>query len=288
MNTPLVFLPGLFETPHIWQSTIDRLKLPADRVAHLHLWGHKPEDRGAFDLDTWVADAVGIIRAHGGDRPVTLISHSTGGLLSLILAKRHPEFIRSLVLTGSLTCGHRDRAARLEEKLLTRPLMGRALFSLAARGWVRSRAGFERALSCVMAPEIAAEVPDDMRLMLSQCSPAAALTMARWVLRTSIIDQLPQIRVPILAMIGQHDMVVPPLHQLRMMQAAPSGEGCLLDAGHLPFLENPAAFDRALRGWLMRPHGATPLSARAQPAPVLSSNALRAASTAPRLVQVQQ
>ncbi|MFQ1700588.1 alpha/beta fold hydrolase [Loktanella agnita] len=286
-DQPLVFIPGLFETPHIWQSTIDRLELPAASVAHLHLVGHRPEDTLPFDLDRWVDEAVAVIDRHGAGRPVTLVCHSTGGLLGLILARRMPEKIESLVLVGSLSCGHRDRASKLDERLLARPLLGKVLFAMAGRRWLRTQASFQRGLRSVTTAEVAGAIPEDMRLMLKRCNAASALSMTRWVLNTSIIAQLPEITVPILAMIGQRDSVVPPSHQLRMMQAAPMAQACLMDAAHMPFLENPTAFDQALTGWLQLGPRAV-REAQDQEADLRASNAFRAASTAPRLTQVQR
>jgi 2-hydroxymuconate-semialdehyde hydrolase len=53
-----------------------------------------------YNLDTWVAQAVGLLDALDIQR-TDLVGNSFGGALSLALAIRHPERVRRLVLMGS-------------------------------------------------------------------------------------------------------------------------------------------------------------------------------------------
>ena len=54
-----------------------------------------------YNLDTWVAHAVGVLHALSLDR-VDLVGNSFGGALALALAVRHPARVRRLVLMGSV------------------------------------------------------------------------------------------------------------------------------------------------------------------------------------------
>ncbi len=246
----LVFIHGLFETSDIWKSIVERLELPSSRISYLALGGHDPADCAPFDIDRWIDRAAQKLFYRNAARKVTLVCHSTGGLLGLILARRHPQHIDSLVLIGSLSCGHRGKAAMIEQHILANNLLGPTAFSLGWRMWLATRRSFELGLQLATSAEVAGNVPDGMRQTLQQCDTEALRSMTNWVLNMSILDTLPAIDVPVLGLVGRNDHVVPPAHQLRLIQTAPGAQGYLLDAGHLPFLENPAAFDQALRGWL--------------------------------------
>lgn len=54
-----------------------------------------------YDMDSWVAQAVGLLDALGIER-ADLVGNSFGGALALALAIRHPQRVRRLVLMGSV------------------------------------------------------------------------------------------------------------------------------------------------------------------------------------------
>ena len=55
----------------------------------------------AYDVDTWVEHAVGLLDALGIER-TDLVGNSFGGAIALALAIRHPQRVRKLVLMGSV------------------------------------------------------------------------------------------------------------------------------------------------------------------------------------------
>ena len=65
-------------------------------------------------------------------------------------------------------------------------------------------------------------------------------------------DTLPLVRVPTLVVVGEEDVLTPPAEAEAMAAAIP---GSRLEriprAGHLSNLENPEAYDQALRGFLV-------------------------------------
>lgn len=54
-----------------------------------------------YDMDTWVAQAVGLLDALGIEQ-ANIVGNSFGGALALALAIRHPGRVRRLVLMGSV------------------------------------------------------------------------------------------------------------------------------------------------------------------------------------------
>ena len=60
----------------------------------------RPEGQ-QYDMDAWVAQAVGVLDALGIEK-TDLVGNSFGGALALALTIRHPERVRRLVLMGSV------------------------------------------------------------------------------------------------------------------------------------------------------------------------------------------
>lgn len=55
----------------------------------------------AYNLDTWVAQAIGLLDALGIEQ-ADVVGNSFGGALALAMAIRHPQRVRRLVLMGSV------------------------------------------------------------------------------------------------------------------------------------------------------------------------------------------
>ena len=69
--------------------------------------------------------------------------------------------------------------------------------------------------------------------------------------RFDVRDRLPAIDVPTLALCGEHDQLTPPRYHETLAGELPCGEFVVVpDAAHLAMLERPAAFDRAVDGFL--------------------------------------
>ena len=86
-----------------WRLTIPTLATRL-RVVAPDLVGfgftERPSDV-AYDMDTWVSQAVGLLDALGIEK-AHLVGNSFGGALALSLASRHPERVDRLVLMGSV------------------------------------------------------------------------------------------------------------------------------------------------------------------------------------------
>lgn len=85
-----------------WRLVIPALS-KARRVIAPDMVGFGYTERPAgirYDLDTWVAHAVGVLDALKIEQ-ADLVGNSFGGALSLAIAVRHPKRVRRLVLMGS-------------------------------------------------------------------------------------------------------------------------------------------------------------------------------------------
>ena len=103
---PALFIHGSGPGVSAWADW--RLVMPALsgrlRVIAPDMAGFGFSERPAgirYDLDTWVAQAIGLLDALGLEQ-ADVVGNSFGGALALAMAIRHPQRVRRLVLMGSV------------------------------------------------------------------------------------------------------------------------------------------------------------------------------------------
>lgn len=101
-GAPLVLSHGLGDDAETWAALT-----PLLAACHsVHTWdlrGHRsseaPDDAGAYTLDSTIDDLRGIVEEIG--EPVHLVGHSLGGFMSLALALRRRDLVRTLTMISS-------------------------------------------------------------------------------------------------------------------------------------------------------------------------------------------
>ena len=111
-GAPVVLSHGLGDDASTWAALA-----PLLAAGHsVHTWdlrGHQrseaPGDAGAYTLECATDDLLGIVEEIA--EPVHLVGHSLGGFISLALALRRPDLVRTLTMISSGP-GYRDPEAR--------------------------------------------------------------------------------------------------------------------------------------------------------------------------------
>lgn len=202
-----------------------------------------------YDFDACVDDLAATLAATGHDSAHWL-GYSMGARLALACAVRHPSRVRSLVLLAG-RAGIADPVERAARR--------RADEALAARIEQRGVAPFvdewlaqplfatlKRLGPDVMARERAARLANDAHGLASSLralGPAA---------QPPLFDALPRVNLPVLLLAGALDLrFVAAAHELA--SRLPRAEVCVIaDAGHAAHLEQPEAFECAVREFLRR------------------------------------
>jgi len=100
---PLLLLHGFGASTLLWEPVIPELA-KSRRVVAIDLngfgWSERPKEREAYTLAGQERLVLAVAEALGFDR-FDLAGHSYGGAISLFLASRHPERVRSLTLVDS-------------------------------------------------------------------------------------------------------------------------------------------------------------------------------------------
>ena len=113
---PVVFTHGLGDDSTTWGALLSQLSADVLTVSW-DLRGHgrsdAPDAPDGYSMELAVDDLVRIIEASSEEGSAHLVGHSLGGYLSMVVALRRPELVRSLTMIASGP-GYRDATAREE------------------------------------------------------------------------------------------------------------------------------------------------------------------------------
>ena len=248
---PLVLLHGFGGSTYSWRKVMPALA-QAHRVVAIDLNGfgytQRPRSAAAYtregqvDLVLGVMDTLGIDRAH-------LFGHSYGGGLSLFLASRHPERLRTLVLVDSSAPTYpEDRRSRVAS---FRPLANLFVHAVALQpSMIRRALRHSFYDDSQITPELVEAYLD--RLLVQGADDAFyGLTKPRAAPGPPV--ELEAIRVPTLAVWGAEDELVSRASGQRATARIPGSEFVVIEqCGHIPMEEKPEEFLQAVLTFLER------------------------------------
>jgi pimeloyl-ACP methyl ester carboxylesterase len=239
---PVVLVAGFGLDHTAWDAEV-RLLTEHHRVVCVDQRGHGRSDKplGGYEVDRLAADLIAVLDALDL-RDVTLVGWSFGGQVAFKVAADAPERLAQLVLVGSNGVSASRTAAfpfgapadAVEPMLVAGEQNGR----LAAR-----RAALVQGFHGDPDPDIL-----NLLLQRSLRMPSwAAVACYQTMLRADLVDRIPDVRLPVLQLIGAED----PVHSAKgarwlTEQLCDARLVELADCGHFPMFEAPAAFDAAL------------------------------------------
>jgi pimeloyl-ACP methyl ester carboxylesterase len=230
---PAVLLShGYSATAQMWRGEVQALG-GQNRLITWDMRGHgqsdSPDDPGLYSEAHSVEDMAAILAACGEEKAV-VGGLSLGGYMSLAFHVRYPEKVRALMLfdTGP---GYRNPEAR--------------------EGWNRTAHGRAKSFE-ERGLEALSRGGDEVRIAQHRSASGLAHA-ARGMLAqfdSRIIDSLGDIKVPTLVLVGEHD--TPFLSATDYMAAKIPGakKVVLAGAGHAANLNQPAAFQAAVKEFL--------------------------------------
>jgi pimeloyl-ACP methyl ester carboxylesterase len=206
---------------------------------------------GAADvtsLDDYAADLVDLLDAlHIDD--VVVVGLSMGGYLAFALLRLAPAYVRGLVLAD--TRPQADTPEGLEGR--------KQLLELVRENGDERKRG-PAAIADQMIPKLVGETthqghPDIVErvraLILANSSESIAAMIRALMSRPDSTPLLTDLRLPTLVMVGEEDLLTPPLVAKAMHQSIGGSELIVIPAaGHLSNLEQPEAFNAALARFL--------------------------------------
>ena len=216
------------------------------RVAAVDLPGFgsspAPTDPSSTTIDDY-ADVVAGVVQQLDLAPVVLGGCSLGGYVAFAVVRRHPQLLRALVLADTRTQSDDSAGWQRRTKMQRRLAQGAPLAELADEliPTMLGRDSLERT-----------ELVDYVRALMLASEPAGWIAaLAAMKNREDSISTLGAIGVPTLVVVGEQDRLTPQT-EASLIQARVKDSRLVVipDAGHLPNLEQPVAFDEALSEFL--------------------------------------
>ncbi len=177
------------------------------------------------------------------DQPVTFCGLSMGGYIGWQFLKHFPKKVHSLIACDTRAVNDDDRTAR-GRRLMARQVVKDGSDSIAA-GMAKKLCGqttFDRN------PDVTEQVACMIRSTDRHSIAAGQLAMADREDATSLLQT---VKVPTLFIVGTEDVVTPPAEMKAMADMVDKSKFVEIPyAGHLAPLENPTAFNAAVRQFL--------------------------------------
>jgi 3-oxoadipate enol-lactonase len=219
-----------------------------------------PDNRGAgrsdvppgpYDLEVMAADLLAVLDAEGIDS-THVVGVSMGGILAQILAVRHPERVRSLVLSCTACHHHRWRIELLEEWAELARTRGMGGFVDHGLRWIvgsRSMRRFWPAMR-LFGP-VAFDISADAFV-----AQVEAILATDDTLRGELVD----IDVPTLVIVGSQDVLTPLGDSEELAELIPGARLAVVRGGaHGYMVEKAGAFNATVLDFLGEVAGAEQL-----------------------------
>jgi pimeloyl-ACP methyl ester carboxylesterase len=238
---PVILLHGWLGSWGLWQETMAFLGTYY-RTYALDFWGfgESGRKRHTYAVQDFVSlvnqfmDLLGI-----GSAP--LVGHSMGGTVSLLVGIQYPQHVSKVVVVGSPIVGS---SLAFPLKLAGRRPIATLLFNIM---WA-FRMGL-RIASPYMCRD--PRFPAMMDKDLSRTTLESFLLSIASLRRTDLQPMLPQLKVPVMGMYGDKDIIVHPMQWRIMLDGIP--HACVErfpTAGHFIMLDSPDIFIEKLKNFL--------------------------------------
>ncbi|MFH9658331.1 alpha/beta fold hydrolase [Streptomyces sp. NPDC017248] len=244
-RVPLVLVHGHPFDHTMWHPQLAEFSAGRRVIApDLRGYGASPVTPGSVPLSRHAEDLAGLLDHLGVDSFV-LAGLSMGGQIVMECHDRLGDRIRGLVLADTFPAAETPEGRRLRDAMADR------LLAEGMRGYA------DEVLEKMVAPYADPEVKAHVHHMMTATSPAGAAAALRGrAERPDYRALLTRVTVPALVLVGADDTYTPVADAEAMHAALPDSVLHVVDgAAHLPNLERPAEFNRALGDFLTRLDG---------------------------------
>lgn len=167
---------------------------------------------------------------------IHLLGNSLGGHVALVYVLKHPERIRSLILTGS--------SGLFENG------MGDTYPKRGDKEYIRKKTELTFYNPAMATDELVNEV---FEITNNRIKVIKIIALAKSAIRNNLGEELNQIKQPTCLIWGNNDTITPPFVAKEFQRLIPNSELHFIDqCGHAPMMEVPAEFNKVLDGFLAK------------------------------------
>ena len=257
-GSPVLLLHGITNSVEDWLLNFHQLA-ENHRVYAVDLIGHGKTGK-PLSASYHIKDLAGFITAFMDQlaiKPADMIGHSLGGWITLYIGIHHPSYVHKIVLVSSAGLA---KESPLEIRLLTLPILGELL------GKMFLGADFDKYLEMQREnwpdPDVATDEMIRLRYEATRWDE-----IGKTVLKTfrslanflgtkeseylPILEGLPTIKKPMLAVWGRQDQLVPIAHAQIIADRCPGAQIEIFDdCGHDAMVEKPGQFNQLVLKFL--------------------------------------
>jgi pimeloyl-ACP methyl ester carboxylesterase len=240
-GSPVILLHGWIGSWGLWQPTMEALGR-SHRCYAMDFWGFG--ESGKKRTSYAVADFTELVRQFMdalGIAQAPLIGHSMGGTTSLGTTVRYPERITKVCVIGS-------------------PIVGTSLSIFLQLAGVRWIGSVVRSMLPLLKFGIRAAAPlitrdphwyDMVEVDLSRTTVESFFSSIGSLRRTDLRPRLPEIKVPVLGIYGQRDVIVHPKQYQPLLAGVKHARAEVMpNSGHFPMLDEPEKYLGVIRSFL--------------------------------------
>ena len=238
----VLFVHGFPLNKSMWKSQLASLSPYYQCIApDLRGHGSSQDVSGTYTVDILADDLKGLLDRLGIHR-VTLVGFSMGGYVAFAFYRKYPRSVRSLVLADT-----RPQADSPEAKQ-GRETAAQTVLTEGTTGIATTLTGRMLAPASQQRPALVQSVKT---IMTSTPVNGWVGDLRGLAARPDSMDTLAKITCPTLILVGDQDAVTPPADSQLMAERIKDAKLVTISgAGHLSPMEQPRAFNRALRQFL--------------------------------------
>ena len=230
---PLVLLHGLFGALSNFKDLIDAFKGTYKVVVPiLPLYSMKTFDTTVGGLAKYVRRFIDSLEYNN----IHLLGNSLGGHVGLVYVLKHPEKVKTLILTGS--------SGLFENG------MGETYPKRGDYNYIKKKTELT-----FYDPEVATKelVDEVFEIVNNRLKVIKIISLAKSAIRNNLGDELKDLHIPTLLIWGQNDTVTPPMVAEEFHRLLPDSELFFINhCGHAPMMEVPREFNIILENFLKK------------------------------------
>ncbi len=243
---PILFVHGFPLDHRMWIAQLAALPPGWRAIApDLRGFGASGVTSGTVSMRQMADDLAALLDALGVDQPIVYCGLSMGGYVAWPFWKQHGRRARALVLCDTRAAADSPEAAQGRKKMSEHVL--RAGTSIVA----------DAMLPKLFAPASLERLPEPVErireTILATDPQGIVAALAGMAARPDFTGELPNIRVPTLVVVGEHDSISTVDEMRTIAHAIPGAQLEIIpEVGHMAPVESPTAFNAVLVRFLER------------------------------------